>query len=96
MKTKKSHLSGTKAARLRNGGNCRGYKVEDKEDGTVSKQVKNGLSFSLVVCNYGKVQELYDTSAIRQIKKQTRRKIWLKSCFCGGGKRNTMPYISPK
>ena len=50
MKTKKLHLSDTKAARLRNGGNSykwrRGYKIEDKLDGTVSKQVKNGLFYS--------------------------------------------------
>ena len=69
MKTKKSHLWDTKAARLRNGGNlanCRGYKIEDKVDGTVSKQVKNGLNCSLVICDYGKVQELYASSAIRR------------------------------
>ena len=35
-------------------------------DGTVSEQVKNGLSCSLVICNYGKVQELYETSATRR------------------------------
>ena len=28
--------------------NCRGYKIEDEEDGTVSEQVENGLRFSLV------------------------------------------------
>ena len=44
---------------------CRGYKIEDKVDGTVSKQVINGLSCFLV-CDYGKVQELYETSATRR------------------------------
>ena len=43
--------------------NCRGYQIEDKVDGTVSEQVKNGLSCSLVIFDYGKVQELYETSA---------------------------------
>ena len=37
--------------------NCRGYQIEDKVDGTVSEQVKNGLSCSLVICDYGKVQD---------------------------------------
>ena len=46
--------------------NFRGYKIEDKVDGTVPKQVKNGLSCSLDICDYGKVQELYETSATRQ------------------------------
>ena len=45
---------------------CRGYQIEDKVDGTVSEQVKNGLRCSLVICDYGKVQELYDTSATRR------------------------------
>ena len=48
--------------------NCRGYQIEDKVDGTVSEQVKNGLSCSLVICDYGKVQELYETSATRRLK----------------------------
>ena len=44
--------------------NSRGYQIEDTVDGTVSEQVKNGLSCcSLVICDYGKVQELYETSA---------------------------------
>ena len=64
MKTKKSHLSDTKdfvmAAIL---ADCLGYKIEDKVDGTVSKQVKNGLRCSLVICDYGNVQELYDSLA---------------------------------
>ena len=60
MKTKKSHLSDTKAAR-RNGSN-----FEDKVDSTVSEQVENGMSCSLVICEYGKVQELYETSATRR------------------------------
>ena len=38
--------------------NCRGYQIEDKVDGTVSEQVKNGLRCSLVICDHGKVQEL--------------------------------------
>ena len=46
--------------------NCRGYQIEDKVDGTVSKQVTNGMSCSLVICDYGKVQELYVTSAARR------------------------------
>ena len=45
--------------------NCREYKIEDKVDGTVSEQVKNWLS-CLVICDYGKVQELYETSATRR------------------------------
>ena len=43
--------------------NCRGCKIEDKVDGTVSEQVENGMSCSLVICDYGKIQELYETSA---------------------------------
>ena len=47
--------------------NCRGCKIEDKVDNTVLEQVENGMSFwmscSLVICDYGKVQELYETSA---------------------------------
>ena len=46
--------------------NCRGYKIEDKVDGTVSKTSQNGLSCSLIICDYGKVQELYETSATRR------------------------------
>ena len=46
--------------------NCRGYQVEDKVDGTVSEQVYNGLSCFLVICEFGKVQELYETSATRR------------------------------
>ena len=42
---------------------CRGYQIEDKVDGTVSEQVKNGLSCSLVICDYGKAQKLYEISA---------------------------------
>ena len=42
---------------------CRAYKIEDTVDGTVSEQVKNGLSCSLVICDYRKVQELYETLA---------------------------------
>ena len=43
--------------------NSRGYKIEDKVDGTVSKQVETVQNCSLVICDYAKVQELYDTSA---------------------------------
>ena len=64
--------------------NCRGYKIGDKVDGTVSEQVETGLNCSLLIYDNGKVQELYDTPATWLQKKQTRRKIWLKSCFCGG------------
>ena len=46
--------------------NCRGCKIEDKVDSTVSEQVENGMSCSLVICDYGKVQELYETSATRR------------------------------
>ena len=46
--------------------NCRGYQIEDKVDGTVSKQVTNGPSCPLVMFDYGKVQELYETSATRR------------------------------
>ena len=69
MKTKKLHLSDTKAARLRNGGNlanCRVYKIRDKVDGTVSEQVETGMICSLVIFDHGKVQELYDTLATRR------------------------------
>ena len=45
---------------------CRGYQIEDKVDGTVSKQVTNGPSCSFVMCDYGKVQELCETSATRR------------------------------
>ena len=48
--------------------NCRGYQIEDKVDGTASKQVTNGPSCSLVMCDYRKVQELYETSATRRYK----------------------------
>ena len=44
--------------------NCRGYKIGDKVDGAVSEQVETGLDCSLVICDYRKVQELYDTPAI--------------------------------
>ena len=87
MKTKKSICQAQKrqdfimAAIL---ANCRGCKIEDKLDSTVSEQVENGMSCSLVICDYGKVQELYETFGYLAIKKRTRRKIWLKSCFCGG------------
>ena len=46
--------------------NCRGSKIEDKVDSTVSEQVEKGMSCSLVICDYGKVQELYETSATRR------------------------------
>ena len=46
--------------------NCRGEKIEDKVAGTVSEQAETGLNCSLVICDYGKVQELYETSATRQ------------------------------
>ena len=70
MKTKKLHSSDTKSARLRNGAailaNCRGYKIGYKVDGTVSEQIETGLNCSLIICDYGKVEELYDTSATRR------------------------------
>ena len=34
--------------------NCRGYKIGDKVDGTVSEQVETGLNCSLIICDYGK------------------------------------------
>ena len=37
-------------------------------DGTVSEQVETELNCSLVICAYGKVQELYDTPATRRQK----------------------------
>ena len=46
--------------------NCRAYKIEDKVDGTTSKLVKNELSCSSVICDYRKVQELYDISTTRR------------------------------
>ena len=42
--------------------NCQGCKIGDKVDSTVSEQVETALNCSLVICDYGKVQELYDTS----------------------------------
>ena len=46
--------------------NCGGCKIEDKVDSTVLEQLENGMSFSSVICDYGKVQELYETSATRR------------------------------
>ena len=46
--------------------NCRGWKIGDKVDGTGSEQVETGLNFFLVICDYGKVQELCETSAGRR------------------------------
>ena len=46
--------------------NCRGYKIGDKVNGTVSEQGKTGLNCSLVIYDYGKVQELYDSPATRR------------------------------
>ena len=46
--------------------NCRGCKIRDKVDGTVSEQVETELNCSLVICDYGKVQELYETSGSRR------------------------------
>ena len=46
--------------------NCQGRKIGDKVDGQVSEQVETGLNCSLVICDYGKVQDLYDTSATRR------------------------------
>ena len=49
--------------------NCRGYKIGDKVNGPVSEQGKTGLNCSLVICedcDYGKVQELYDSPATRR------------------------------
>ena len=43
--------------------NCQAYQIEDKVDGAASKQVTNGLSCSLFICDYRKVQELYESSA---------------------------------
>ena len=69
MKTKKLHLSAQKqqdfvmAAIL---ANCRGYKIGNKVDGTVSEQFETGHNCSSVICDYGKVQELYDTSTTRR------------------------------
>ena len=39
--------------------NCHGHKIRDKVDGTISEQVEAGLICSLVISDYGKVQELY-------------------------------------
>ena len=38
----------------------------DKVDGTVSEQVETGQNCPSVICDYGKVQELYDTSTTRR------------------------------
>ena len=46
--------------------NCLRYKIEDKVVGTVSEQVETGRNCSLVICDYGKVQELFDTSTTRR------------------------------
>ena len=70
MKTKKSIYQTQKrqdfvmAAIL---ANCRGCKIEDKVDSTVSEQVENGMSCSLVIWDDRKVQELYETSATWQL-----------------------------
>ena len=55
MKTKKLHLSAQKqqdfvmAAIL---ANCRGYKIGNKVDGTVSEQFETGHNCSSVICDY--------------------------------------------
>ena len=46
--------------------NCRGCKIEHKVNSTVSERVENGMSYSLVICDYGKEQELYETSSSRR------------------------------
>ena len=46
--------------------NCREYKIGDKVDVTVSEQNETGLNCSLVIYDYGKVQELYGTLATRR------------------------------
>ena len=66
MKTKKSIYRTQKRQDFKMAAilaNCRGCKIEDKVDSTVSEQVENGMSCSLVIFDYGKVQELYETSA---------------------------------
>ena len=65
MKTKKSHFRTQKRQDLMTAilEDCRGYKIGDKVDGAVSEQVETGLNCSLVICDYRKVQELYDTPA---------------------------------
>ena len=45
--------------------NCGGHKIGDV-DGTVSEQVEAGQNCPLVICHYGKVQELYETLATRR------------------------------
>ena len=42
--------------------NCREYKIGDKVESTVSEQVNTDQYCSLVICDYRKVHELYDTS----------------------------------
>ena len=46
--------------------NCQGYKIGDNVDGTVLEQVETELNCSLVICDYGQVQEFYDTPATRR------------------------------
>ena len=46
--------------------NCRGYQIEDKVDSTVSEQVKNGLSCSLVIYDYGNVQDVLGDKKSKQ------------------------------
>ena len=43
---------------------CRGNKIGDKVDGTVSEQVETGLHCSLVICDYGKVNKTENMAEI--------------------------------
>ena len=55
--------------------------VQDNVDGTVLEQMGNVLNFSLVICDYGKVQELYDT----RDKKANKTKNMAQHVFLRGG-----------
>ena len=61
---------------------CRWFKIEDKVVGTVSEQVETGQNCSLVICDYGNVQELCDTRANK--KENMAEIVFLRGA--GGGK----------
>ena len=44
--------------------NCRGNKIGDKVDGTVSEQVETWLNYSLVICDYAKVNKTENMAEI--------------------------------
>ena len=63
---------------------CRGYQIEDKVDGAVSEQVKNGLSCSLVICVY--MEKYKNCTKLRLLgdKKANKIENMAEIVFCGG------------